>query len=104
MKENCLLAAGPSGSDPSSCPRRLVRTPVAVHLLPWEKENTVLTRAGALKTSFSLSEGSPPSNIHANQQPDTKTVTSGWRTGIRDSGYGIREQIQGTGSALTSGE
>jgi hypothetical protein len=44
------------GRDPSSGPRRLVRTPVAVHLLPGEKENTVLTRAGAPKTPFSLSE------------------------------------------------
>ena len=54
------------GSDPSSGPRRLVRTPVAVHLLPWEKEKKVFLaaarrapwRAGARpKTSFSLSEG-----------------------------------------------
>ena len=30
-----------SGRDPSSGPRRLVRTPVAVHLLPWEKEKRV---------------------------------------------------------------
>ena len=34
MKEYYLLAAGRSGRDPSSGPRRLVRTPVAVHLLP----------------------------------------------------------------------
>ena len=46
---------GRSGSDPSSGPRRLVRTPVAVHLLPWgEGEHSIRRRA--LKTSFSLSE------------------------------------------------
>jgi len=30
------------GSDPSSGPRRLVTAPVAVHLLPWEKEKEYL--------------------------------------------------------------
>ena len=34
MKEYYLLAVGRSGRDPSSGPRRLKRTPVAVHLLP----------------------------------------------------------------------
>ncbi len=41
MKEYYLLAACRSGRDPSSGPRRLVRTPIAVHLLPPEKESRV---------------------------------------------------------------
>jgi hypothetical protein len=70
------------GRDPSSprqagrgapCPRRLVRTSAAGHLLPWEKENPVLTRACALKTSFSLSPG--------RGCPATGVLTSRGRTG-----------------------
>ena len=79
---------GRSGSDPSSGPRRLVRTPVAVHLLPWEKENRFLTRApartsqraGALKTSFSLSEG--------RGWLAPRTFTSG-----RESGEGLLSRV-----------
>ena len=48
MKECYLLAAGRSGSDPSSGPRRLVRTPVAVHLLPGGEGEHVFARLRAL--------------------------------------------------------
>jgi hypothetical protein len=44
------------GSNPSSGPRRLVRTPVAVHLLPSEKGGNIARRARARRT-VSLSEG-----------------------------------------------
>ena len=43
-------------SDPSSVPRRLARTPVAVHLLPSEKGGNIARRAG-VRGAISLSAG-----------------------------------------------
>jgi hypothetical protein len=44
------------GSNPSSGPRRLMSTPVAVHLLPWEKVGNIAGRSRA-RRSISLSRG-----------------------------------------------
>ena len=65
------------GRDPSSpqqaergapCPRRLVRTPVAVHLLPRGEGKPILTRARS-KTSLSLSQGERVSGNRRSHQP-----------------------------------
>jgi len=44
------------GLNPSSGPRRLMRTPVAVHLLPSEKVRNIAERSRA-RTTISLSTG-----------------------------------------------
>jgi len=44
------------GSDPSSGPRRRVRTPVAVHLLPWEKVGNI-TGARTRQKQFPSPQG-----------------------------------------------
>ena len=49
--QNAITHLRGGGSDPSSGPRRLVRTPVAVHLLPSEKVGNVAGRERARECS-----------------------------------------------------
>jgi len=60
------------GSDPLSGPRRLVRTPVAVHLLPLEKVGPIWRTRARRTISFSLGEGRNHCGARARELPSLR--------------------------------